>query len=223
MHMRFLPVSLLVTTIVCARHGELLGYTIPCTYSFLTSDSINAESCKLYRRDGTATGRQGMLQCCCCDRTGFRWKRRDYQFWPRAIVCKHNGSVLPLEFLSQPNVTVQVSHNFQRTFSYTVPFSVISVEQSPRTDPYNELTAIETLLDDGEIGRCNVFSVSSFTKLNELPESIKVDKHLFPKITVVPAKDKYSGALCTEHNAGELTQADVRVVAEDELVHTSAK
>jgi len=54
-------------------------------------------------------------------------------------------------------------------------------------------------------------AISSFTKLNELPGSIKVDKHLFPKITVVTAKDKHSGTVWTEHNAGELMQADVSV------------
>jgi len=80
------------------------------------------------------------------------------------------------------------------------------------------------LWDDGQIGRCNVFADSSFIKLNEPPGSIKADKHLFPTITVVTAKDKHSGAPCTEHNAGELAQADVPVVAvEDELLHTFAK
>ena len=61
-----------------------------------------------------------------------------------------------------------------------------------------------------------VFSLSSFTTLNEFPASFKADKHLFPQKKFVTAKDKNSGARCTEHNAGELTDAIV-VASEDEL------
>jgi len=94
-----------------------------------------------------------------------------------------------------------------------VLFSVISVEQWPRTDPFNEPTTIRK--KDILGGTVSSLFARSQRSTNSHGR-FEADKHLVPKKAFVTAKGRNFGARCTEHNAGELTQADVLVVAAED-------
>jgi len=157
MHRRFLPVSLFVTKIGCASPENclVLQYLAHTVSSFRILWTPNRA---LHRRDGTATGQ----------RLGVKSWNNEGHSTVAAVTAQFSGGseeiassgLVPsyvnttrrcCRWKSCPIKTSQHKFliTFDSTFSYTAPFSVISVKQWPRTDPFNEPTAIETLWDDG--------------------------------------------------------------------------
>jgi len=151
----------------------------------------------------------GWHESWCVQKRTLALARREHCFLCQGDTCSHTKTTPTLLTSVFRDVhPLRLSYE-AKAWCYFLTASMIVVAST---------TAIRTLWDD-RWNRRNICVVSSFTKLNKLPESIKADKRIFPKITAVIPKDKHSGTRCKVHKAGVFTQVHVFLVVNIDAVY----